>query len=81
MTLQEKLRNPTLGENRDDGGGVGHNRVVAVVLHLAAVDLEAAGENGVGNSAGVSELGWQAASLRIPPSRCGPREKEVTLPG
>jgi hypothetical protein len=52
MTLQEKLRNPTLGENRDDGGGVGHNRVVAVVLHLAAVDLEAAGENGVGNSAG-----------------------------
>ena len=64
MTLQEKLRNPTLGENRDDGGGVGHNRVVAVVVHLAAVELKATGENGVRDAAGVPELGRQAANLR-----------------
>jgi hypothetical protein len=27
MTLKEKLRNPTLGEKRNDGGDVGHNRI------------------------------------------------------
>ena len=54
---------PTLGEDRYDGGGVGDDRVVSVVVHLAAVELVAAAEDGVGHPAGIAELGRQPTNL------------------
>ena len=54
---------PTLRVNRDDGGGVRDDGVVSVVVHLPAVELEAAGEDGVGDLAGIAEGGRQAADL------------------
>jgi hypothetical protein len=39
MILQEeKLINRTLGENRDDGGGVGHNRRIRIRIPNADPD-------------------------------------------
>ena len=54
---------PTLGEDRYDGGGVGDDRVVSVVVHLAAVELVAAAEDGVGHPAGIAVLGRQPTNL------------------